>query len=172
MKRGNKSLRDANENRQFQIYSGNYSLDSTVQQKIIFIRVAGNIFPIYIGDIIFCQSNDPFVTFIFYSSNGELVALAEKKIFPAILALYTCSANPVGHTCLSWRKRLTMNDVDAMFNSLHFCQVHKSYLINLLQLKKVVLRNSERSEAVMSNGDILPLSAKGKSLFAEKIGKL
>jgi len=146
-------------------------LDASVQDKTIFIKAGANIFPVEIRHIIYCSSTDPFVSFLFYTANSELIHTARNNDFSMFIALHACNEKPAGYECLVWRKRLTMNEAEAVFATLHFCLVHKSYLVNLLHVKKFVSRKTMASEVIMSNQDVLPVSANGKISLIERIGR-
>ncbi len=148
------------------------SLDGKAQQKTIFIKAASSIFPIEIKDIVYCYSSDPVITFIFYSDNTELITAASSNELAPYLVLHRCSAKPPGHECLLWRKRMTMNEAEMSFTPFHFCLVHKSYLINLLHVKKMVVRKTSGNEILMSSDDVVPVSASGKLLFMSLTGRL
>ncbi len=149
----------------------NYTLEACVQNKTIFIRLGNAVCPIELNQIIYCHSVEPFVCFIFYSANQELIEIARSNHLSVSISVHGCGEKPAGFECLIWRKRLTLSDMATAFAKLNFCRVHKRYLVNMLQIKKIVSSKSTTSEIIMSNQDVLPVSTQGKNYLLERIGK-
>ncbi len=147
-------------------------LEDNIQDKTIYITNANESYPLRIKNIIYCYTNDPVLGLVFYSNNSELIAASKKNSGNAGFSVHPCNTKPADYECLILHTKLTMKQTEADFAPLLFCPVHKSYLVNLLHVKKFVSRKTRPSEIIMSNGDVLPVSANGKNTFLKRTGRL
>lgn len=60
--------------------------------------------------------------------------------------------------------RMTLTEAQGMLPDQHFFKIHKSYLVNLNHIQKI-----ERHQVIISNGDVVPLSATYREALLEAL---
>jgi two-component system LytT family response regulator len=146
-------------------------LQKSDQDRIVYASIGGSEFPIKIMDIIYFTFLEPKLSMLFYSNNVQLISMTKRKECKEYLILHPDRIKPNGYECIEFKQQTTMKKAKEDFESLQFCSVHKSCLVNIHHVIEFSSRRTREDEVLMSDGEILAASKEGRSNFYKMTGK-